>query len=117
MPVIFVNREDVLTRIEEILKSRESPYFHAGEICDSLAFDELTGFSLEIAELFSKHQKGTIVFRTKSTNIDNLLSIPAPPVSMKPSLTLSPPKITDSIEHKTPSFEARLEAARMCQEA
>jgi spore photoproduct lyase len=117
VPVIFVNREDVLTRIEEILKSCESPYFHAGEICDSLAFDDLTGFSLEIAELFSKYQNGTIEFRTKSTNIDNLLYIPAPPVIVKLSWTLSPPKITDSIEHKTPSFEERLEAARMCQEA
>lgn len=105
------------TRIEKIIKSCESPYFHAGEICDSLAFDHLTGFSLKIPELFSKHQNGTIVFRTKSTNIDNLLSIPAPPVNVKPYWTLSPLKITDSIDHKTPSFEARLEAARMCQEA
>ncbi len=117
VPVIFVNRYEVLQRIKEILISHDRPYFHAGEVCDALAFDDLTGFSLDIAELFSKYENGTIEFRTKSTQVANLISIKNPPGNIIPSWTFSPQKISEIIEHKTPSFEERLRAAKSCQEA
>ncbi|GJM16090.1 MAG: hypothetical protein DHS20C13_14170 [Thermodesulfobacteriota bacterium] len=117
VPVVFVNRDEVLKKIEELLNSFENPYFHVGEVCDALAFDDLTEFSTDIVELFSKHNKGTIEFRTKSTNINNLISIDSPPKNVIPSWTFSPKKIADMIEHKTPSFKERLEAARRCQES
>jgi len=117
VPVIFVNRDEVLEKIEEILMSIDNPYFHVGEVCDALAFDDLTEFSLDIVELFTKYQNGTIEFRTKSTNIQNLLSIENPPGNVIPSWTFSPQKIAETIEHKTPSFNERLSAAERCQEA
>lgn len=117
VPVVFVNRDEVLQKIEELLNSFENPYFHVGEVCDALAFDDLTEFSTDIVELFSKHINGTIEFRTKSTNINNLISIDNPPENVIPSWTFSPQKIADMIEHKTPCFKERLEAARRCQES
>lgn len=117
VPVIFVNRDQVLRRIEEILVSYDRPYFHAGEVCDALAFDDLTGFSLDIAGLFSGYKNGTIEFRTKSTQVGNLISIKNPPGNLIPSWTFSPQKISSIIEHKTPSFRERLRAAKSCQEA
>lgn len=117
VPVVFVNRDEVLQKIEELLNSFENPYFHVGEVCDALAFDDLTEFSTDIVELFSKHNNGTIEFRTKSTNINNLISIDNPPENVIPSWTFSPQKIADMIEHKTPCFKERLEAARRCQES
>src|SRR3970282_831588 len=94
-PVIFVNRDEVLKKIEEVVKTHPHPYFHVGEVCDALAFDHITEFSLDICGLFSEYENGIIEFRTKSTNIINITSI----------------------EHKTPSFEERLLAAKECQEA
>ncbi|MDA2918365.1 hypothetical protein MYX76_02520 [Desulfobacterota bacterium AH_259_B03_O07] len=117
VPVIFVNREEVLIRIEEILKTHKNPYFHVGEVCDALAFDDLTDFSISVSKLFSKYLNGVIEFRTKSTNIDNLVGIDNHPKNMIPSWTLSPDSVVKSIEHKTPSFKERLGAARKCQEA
>ena len=117
VPVIFVNRDEVLEKIEELLNSFDNPYFHVGEVCDALAFDDLTEFSLDIAGLFSRYENGTIEFRTKSTNVQNLLSIENPPGNIIPSWTFSPQEIAETIEHKTPSFKDRLFAAKRCQEA
>ena len=114
-PVIFVNRDEIVGKIEEILMDHPNPYFHVGEVCDALAFDELTGFSLELAELFKRYQNGKVEFRTKSTYVDNLLSVIDPTDNIIPSWTLSPERVASSIEHKTPSFIERLEAAKKCQ--
>ncbi len=117
IPVIFINREEVLKKIEEVLKSHPHPYFHVGDVCDALAFDHITEFSLDICGLFSEYENGIIEFRTKSTNISNLTSIKNPPKNIIPSWTFSPERVAKSIEHKTPSFEERLFAAKECQEA
>src|SRR3989337_256480 len=117
IPVIFVNRDEVLKKIEEVLKTHPHPYFHVGEVCDALAFDHITEFSLDIYGLFSEYENGIIEFRTKSTNISNLTSIKNPPKNIIPSWTFSPERVAKSIEHKTPSFEERLLAAKECQEA
>lgn len=117
VPVIFVNRGEVLQKIEELLREFENPYFHVGEVCDALAFDDITGFSLDIAELFSRNSNGKIEFRTKSANVQNLISISNPPENVIPSWTLSPQVVADLIEHKTPSFDERLLAAKQCQQA
>ena len=116
VPVIFVNRDEVLENVEELLKQFDSPYFHVGEVCDALAFDDLTEFSVEIAELFKRYPNGVVEFRTKSANVDNLLLISDPPENLIPSWTFSPQKVADLIEHKTPSFNERLGAAKKCQD-
>ncbi|MGH7884735.1 MAG: spore photoproduct lyase family protein, partial [Thermodesulfobacteriota bacterium] len=117
VPVIFVNRDLVLMQIEEILQNTDKPYFHVGEVCDSLAFDELTEFSKDIAELFYKYPNGTVEFRTKSTNINNLVNLENIPNNLIPSWTFSPEYICDTLEHKTPKFNERLNAAKKCQDA
>jgi spore photoproduct lyase len=117
VPVIFVNRDEVLLKIEEVLISHPHPYFHVGEVCDALAFDPLTDFSLQISGLFSKYKNGVIEFRTKSTNVENLLLLKHHPKNMIPSWTLSPERVVNAIEHKTPSLRERLDAARRCQDA
>ncbi len=103
--------------MEDILKIHESPYFHVGEVCDALAFDELTEFSKTVAPLFNRYQNGKIEFRTKSVNINNLLSLNDVPSNLIPSWTLSPIYINETIEHGTPSVNERLEAAKKCQNA
>jgi len=116
VPVIFVNRDEVLRKMEEILKNEPNPYFHVGEVCDSLAFDYLTDFSSDIAHLFLQYENGKVEFRTKSTNIENLLKLERVPSNLIPSWTISPEYVAEKIEHKTPGFSQRLEAARRCQE-
>ncbi|MGI9553725.1 MAG: SPL family radical SAM protein [Thermodesulfobacteriota bacterium] len=116
VPVIFVNRDVVLAEIEKILKTRQNAYFHVGEVCDSLAFDYLTDFSKDIANLFIGYKNGTVEFRTKSTNVHNLLEIDSPPSNLIPSWTMSPEHINNTVEHKTPGLDNRIEAAKKCQD-
>jgi len=117
VPVVFVNRDDVLSEIENILKNEENPYFHVGEVCDSLAFDDLTGFSGDVAELFLRYQNGKIEFRTKSTNVGNLVSMNTIASNIIPSWTLSPGIVAETLEHKTPPPNERIIAAKKCQQA
>ncbi|MCH8029568.1 MAG: hypothetical protein IH874_06515 [Candidatus Dadabacteria bacterium] len=117
VPVIFVNRDRALEEMEDVLIAHPKPYFHVGEVSDALAFDPLTGFSTEAAALFARYPNGTIEFRTKSTNVEGLTSIPNPPPNVVPSWTLSPERVARAIEHKTPGLSERLEAARKCQDA
>lgn len=117
VPIIFVNRNEVLDKIEEILKTHPSPYFHVGEVCDALAFDNITEFSKDIANLFWQYGNGKIEFRTKSCNIENLISLKEAPRNVIPSWTMSPEYIVNTIEHKTPGFNLRLNAAKKCQES
>jgi len=117
VPVVFVNRDEVLQAVERVLKSHLSPYFHAGEVNDALALDHLTGFSLEAAALFDRYPQGTIEFRTKSTNVENLVSRGKRAGNIIPSWTLSPESVNRAIEHNTPPLAERLDAARRCQEA
>jgi spore photoproduct lyase len=115
VPVIFVNRSDVIDRMKEAMELHSKTYFHVGEICDSLAFDDLTDFSLDLAELVKDNPNCTIEFRTKSTNIENLLSIENPTPNIIPSWTMSPQIVSETLEHKTPKFSDRLAAAKACQ--
>ena len=117
IPTIFVNRKDVLENIEEILKTHENPYFHVGEVCDALAFDDLTDFSVDIAKLFNRYPNGKIEFRTKSLNINNLISLEEIPSNIIPSWTMSPEFINETIEHGTPGLKDRIGVAKKCQEA
>jgi len=116
VPVIFVNRCEVIDRMKEVMQLHPKTYFHVGEICDSLAFDDLTDFTLELTELIIDDENSTIEFRTKSTNIKNLLSINNPPQNIIPSWTMSPQIISETLEHKTPNFSERLKAAKACQD-
>ena len=102
--------------MKEAMEMHPKTYFHVGEICDSLAFDNLTDFSLDLADLVKDNQNCTIEFRTKSTNIENLLSIENPTSNIIPSWTMSPQIISETLEHKTPKFSERLKAAKACQE-
>lgn len=117
VPVVFVNRDEVLSEIERVLTSEDTPYFHAGEICDSLALDHITDFSVDICELFRRYENGMIEFRTKSTNVDNLVSTSRPALNVIPSWTFSPHFVAETIEHRTPGLTERINAARRCQEA
>lgn len=117
VPVVFVNRDRVLEEIEAILQNEQNPYFHVGEVCDSLAFDDITGFSGDIVQLFSRYPDGTVEFRTKSTNVGNLVSAEAVPQNVIPSWTISPDYVAERLEHKTPPPGERLKAAKRCQDA
>ncbi len=118
VPTVFVNHDEILSEIENVLlgKSDKKIVFHAGELCDALAFDDLTGFSSKVIPLFSKHPHSILELRTKTTTIENVLNTETAS-NVVVSWTFSPQLIIDNHEHNTPSLEERICAADKVQKA
>ncbi|MGR3220533.1 MAG: spore photoproduct lyase family protein, partial [Candidatus Anammoxibacter sp.] len=118
VPTLFVNHEEILDSIRNfILTSKEGkPVFHAGELCDSFLYDNLTRFSTKLVNLFSEFPDSTLELRTKTVTIDNLLTTPAQK-NVIVSWTFSPQNIIDVYERNAPSLNDRIYAAQKVQKA
>ncbi|MFQ5686241.1 MAG: radical SAM protein [Candidatus Scalindua sp.] len=116
VPTVFINHDEILTAIKDVLLAAgdTKTVFHAGELCDALAFDDLTGLSRKLIPLFSEYPDARLELRTKTTTIENLLTIPGTD-NIVISWTFSPQLIVDAYEHKTPSSEKRVRAAEEVQ--
>lgn len=116
VPVLFVNQDKILREVEDVLKSEPAPFFHTGELADSLVFDRLSGFNRKLIRLFSKYPSGTLELRTKCVDVTEILrSKPIPNVIL--SWTFTPEEAVRLYEKGTPSLSSRIAAAKKCQEA
>ncbi|ODS31372.1 MAG: DNA repair photoproduct lyase [Candidatus Scalindua rubra] len=118
IPTLFVNHDEILNAVKDVLQvaGDKKIVFHAGELCDALAFDGLTDLSLKFISLFSEFPNARLELRTKTTTIDNLLNVSGIN-NIVVSWTFSPQVIVDAYEHKTPSLEERISAAEKVQRA
>ncbi len=118
VPTLFVNHDEILDEIKDVLLAEADKriVFHAGELCDAMAFDDLTGLSCKLIPLFSEYPNARLELRTKTTTIENLLNIESAD-NIVVSWTFSPQVIIDNHEHKAPSLEERLCAAVDVQKA
>ena len=111
--VLPANIEDFLAKIN-CVKLRKGHFPHirigSGEFTDSLLFDNLTQYSKQIVEFFRGRDE-YFEFKTKSTNIDNLLKLP-PAHNIVVGWSVNPQNIIDSVEPLTRPLAARLEAAK-----
>jgi spore photoproduct lyase len=87
-----------------------------GEFSDSLMLDHVTKYSSAIIEFFNKHEDATFEFKTKSSNIDNLLKTQHSG-NIVASWSLNPQKIIDKNEFFTADLGERLASAKECVEA
>lgn len=111
--VLPANIEDFFEQFDQY---KQDIRMGSGEITDSLVFDHITEFSPRIVEFFKKHPGSTFEFKTKSDNIDNLLTV-TPGNNIVVSWSMNPPEIVDAVENYTASLDRRLEAALKCQKA
>jgi spore photoproduct lyase len=81
-----------------------------GEFFDSLALDDITGYSTALVEFF-RDRKVRFEFKTKTANIGNLLGIADAPANIVVSWSLNPAHIVGSEELYTASLDERLAAA------
>jgi len=84
-----------------------------GEFSDSLMLDNITEYSLPIVDFFKKHPDVKFEFKTKSTNIQNLLKINHAG-NIVIAWSLNPQSIIDENEFFTPSLKERLRSAKLC---
>ena len=114
---IFVNLEDELAAASEIIDNSPEKLYRigTGEFTDSLALEEIHQFSHLLTDFIGKKKNSVIEFKTKTTEIKRLFDLKTRERVIV-SWSLNSPYIVSHEEHKAPSIEQRLTAAKKCQE-
>ncbi len=114
---VFVNLENELARVAQIIDNSPEKLFRigTGEFTDSLALDEIHRFSGLLSEFIQKKKNSVIEYKTKTTEIKRLFDIKTRE-RLIISWSLNSPYIVSHEEHKAPSLEQRLTAAKKCQD-
>ena len=92
------------------------PRVGSGEFTDSLIFDDITLFSNDIVKFFKENKDISFEFKTKSTNIDNLLKLGGSE-NIVISWSVNAEQMIRENEHCTPTLQERLKAAQECVKA
>ena len=116
--ILFVNYEDFMEGIDDVMSqsNEKEIHFFSGYDCDSLAFEPVSKFTSSFLPYFREKPGALLELRTKSTQIRNLLQIPALSNCVV-AYSLSPGKLAEALEHKAPSLESRLSAMQKLQES
>jgi spore photoproduct lyase len=115
---IFSNIDDLLTEASELLSRHRRFFFRigTGEITDSLALDPYIGFTAAVVPFFAEQSNALLELKTKSDCVGGLLKLDCKE-RVVVSWSMNPQRVIDRDEHGTASLDARLSAARRCQEA
>lgn len=115
---VYANYADAFDELDALARKAPNRHFRVGtgELADSLAFDRLTGLSLELVDFFARQRNLMLELKTKTDEIENLLTVD-PKGQVMVSWTLSPSAVFSSSEHRTASPAARIEAARRLADA
>jgi spore photoproduct lyase len=112
--ILPANLEDFFTSFDKFSAGLKKPIrIGSGEFCDSLALDEITGYSRLLIPYF-KNKNAIFELKTKSNKIANLLKL-KPSAKIVISWSLSPASVAANEEKGTASCEERLGAAAAVQ--
>lgn len=112
---IFSNIDDLFSEVDSVNEKRGNAPIRigTGELSDSLALDDLTGFSTELIKYFKKKENVIFELKTKTDNINNLLSIDGA-LNIVIGWSVNPQKIIDSDERGSVSLDKRIISAKEC---
>lgn len=115
---VFSNVDDLLAEADRTLTRHRGVFFRigTGEITDSLALEPYTGLAGELIPYFAEQPNVLLELKTKSDCVDGLLRL-NPKGRIVVAWSVNPQSVIDLEEHGTASLEARLRAARLCQDA
>ena len=115
--VVFTNVEDLVSEVAEKLSGAPDAFFRigTGEMADSLALDDITGYSRILVPFFGRLPNGILELKTKSDRIANLEGLDHRGRTVV-SWSLNPPAVVRSDELKAATLQERLSAARKCED-
>ncbi|MCK4994454.1 MAG: hypothetical protein KAS13_05330 [Candidatus Omnitrophica bacterium] len=109
--VLPANLDDFFEKFDDFFKKINRPIrIGTGEFCDSLALDHITRYSKQLVDFF-RDKPVLFELKTKSANIDNLMSIKGSP-NIIISWSLNPKELIASQEFGVTSLMERLKAAK-----
>jgi DNA repair photolyase len=114
---ITVNLDDIKGQVTELLRSDPQHIFRigTGELSDSLALEEYTGFSFLLASFFLSQKNGFFEIKTKAHHIEELLKLD-PQGKVGISWSVNPEDIIQQEERGASPLALRLQAAARCME-
>ena len=114
--LVFVNYEDFIEEIDNILKKNPEKKicFFSGYDCDSLALEKITSFLSFFLTFFEKRKNAYLEVRTKSSNVEVFKRM-KPIDNVIIAYSLNPEEIIQKYEQKTPSFLKRLKSLHLLQ--
>jgi spore photoproduct lyase len=114
---VFVNLADRLPQIGQMIDRHPERIFRigTGEFTDSLALDPITHWTDILLPFFAQRDNAVLELKTKTTRVERLLRAKTRE-RIVVSWSLNSPAIASREEQGAPSIEARLRAARRCQE-
>jgi len=118
LTTVYANIEEILGMVKQALEATPSRHFRigTGELSDSLAFDDITGYSKILVNFFAQQSNATFEFKTKTTKIDNLLGLKHRGRTVV-SWSLNPERVIISDERNSTALDERLKAAQKCVQA
>ncbi len=115
-PVFFTNFDKLISELDERSKTEQYMRIGTGELSDSLAYDGETNYSTKILKIFSEYPDILFEFKTKSSNIENLIKFGNIKKNIIIAWSLNPKTIIENEEHFTHSLKKRLEALNIVQQ-
>ena len=112
---ININYNTMFKQIRKILGCSSGKIsFNMGEMLDSLALDHITNLTKMLNPFFSRFSNAYLMLLTKSSNINNLLTV-EPNNHTVVSWSLNSRYAISKYELGTASLEERIKAAELCQ--
>lgn len=113
LQIVHAGIEQHLSQVAEILSSHPERKYRigTGEFTDSLAMDPVTKMSLRLIDFFKDYPQVIFELKTKSVNIDHLLTRKSPG-NVVIAWSINTPRIIHDLEPGTPTIEERMVAAQ-----
>ncbi|MDD5772380.1 MAG: hypothetical protein PHX78_02825 [bacterium] len=114
---IFANINEMFAELEVFLNRSPERFYRigTGEFSDSLAIDDYLDINKELINYFSSKKNAVLELKTKSNEVEKLLSVD-PKDKIIVSWSLNTPRVIQTEEKNTPTLEKRLAAAKKCEE-
>jgi spore photoproduct lyase len=106
----YLQHEKIIRGTQDFFKYKR---ISSGEFTDSLVFDHITNFSKYIINYFKNKKDIFFEFKTKSSNIQNLLNIGGQE-NIVVAWSINSNEMAKSDEFNTSTIQERLEAAKKC---
>lgn len=114
--VLFVNWEDFFSETKQFLEKNGSLYLALSYDTDLLALESFFKATESWIQFANEEPNLTMEIRTKSTNFQSISHLtPNPNIVL--AWTISPQNVIDSIEHGTPSLQARIKTIQKAIQA
>jgi spore photoproduct lyase len=110
---VHVNDKELWSQLDNFLAARQNQFLRigTGELGDSLVCDHITQRSSGLMDYFRSHPSAVFELKTKTANIDHILSAP-PADNIVIAWSLNSDQIAQTEEKRAPSVQERLAAAQ-----